>query len=170
MARDTEDRVRTMKYDIQKLFNCHSVITGLSGRLGHYVFYMRNDTICARRYIVPPNPRTARQQARRTQFAGAVRRWRNLDEAARASWNVRAGKTGRTGYNLFISEQMRDVDVAAFNDTGQLKPAPRIIHVALPAEPMPPHTASRPGDTTGLAVLYAHVTSRSRDPAEIRAA
>ncbi|MBP7582581.1 MAG: hypothetical protein KBA61_01025 [Spirochaetes bacterium] len=84
----------------------NAFITGVSGRLGDSVFYTRNGKIRSRRHVIPSNPRTRKQQAGRSRFAGAVRAWRMLDEVARADWKRRAARHRRTGYNLFIAEYL----------------------------------------------------------------
>lgn len=102
-----------MNYDIIDMLITSCVIEGLSGRLGDNVFYMRGGKICARRHVIPANPRTKRQQARRGVFAAAVRRWRSLTDAARMEWNGRAGKLKCSGYNLFIRDYLRRTAEAA---------------------------------------------------------
>lgn len=158
-----------MKYDIQKLFNCHSVFTGLSGKLGNYVFYMRNDRICARIYLVPANPRTARQQARRLKFAEAVRYWRGLDDTDRAAWNVRARKKRRTGYNLFIGEWMRRVEAVHSDEVRSKKPELAIIHEVRATRTTRKHLSPRPIARVWQGPHRVR-TRRTRAPAEIRAA
>lgn len=91
---------------------CNHFIMGVSGRLGDRVYYTRNGKIRSRRHVIPSNPRTRKQQAGRSRFAGAVRAWRALDEEARADWNRRAKRIRRTGYNLFISECLARADDA----------------------------------------------------------
>jgi len=133
--------IREMKNDMRKLFNYYPVITGFSGRMGNCVYYMRGSVPCARTWVVPANPRTELQQAGRARFAGAVRRWRALDDINRVEWKERAAKAGRTGYNLFISEQMRHCETAAPPEIPSLKPAHHMIHAAAASVP-PPITAA----------------------------
>ncbi len=82
------------------------MITEVRGRMGGQVYYMRNGRICARKHVIPANPRTRAQQGGRTRFATAVRRWRALDDRARETWNRRARQMNMSGYNLFISREM----------------------------------------------------------------
>jgi hypothetical protein len=82
------------------------MITEARGRMGGLVFYMRNGRICARKHVIPANPRTKTQQSGRTRFAAAVRRWRLLDHHGRETWNRRARHMNMSGYNLFISREM----------------------------------------------------------------
>jgi hypothetical protein len=42
-----------------------------SGRSGDWVYYVRNGKQCRRRYVVPKDPRTAKQLERRTAFGAA---------------------------------------------------------------------------------------------------
>lgn len=149
-----------MKYDIQELYPCHLVITGLSGKLGIYVFYMQSGRIYARKYIILSNPRTVRQQTWRTRFAGMIQRWRSQVETARAEWNARAVKNRRSGYNLFISVHMRHADTATLLRAVFSKPAHSILHTPAPAL-MPLCVATR--DESGP-------RHNSRAPSEIRVA
>ena len=105
-------------------------ITGVSGRLGDRVFYTRNGKIRSRRHVIPRNPRTRKQQAGRSRFAGAVRAWRELDEEARADWKRRAARHRRTGYNFFIAEYLAGADNASRhipNSTVTLRQKRRIV-------------------------------------------
>jgi hypothetical protein len=77
------------------------------GCLKGRVYYVRKGTLCARAHVIPGNPRTKRQQAERGRFAESVRRWQGLDREARDHWNERARKLNMSGYNLFISHQMK---------------------------------------------------------------
>ncbi len=93
----------------------NAFITGVSGRLGDRVFYTRNGKIRSRRHVIPRNPRTRKQQAGRSRFAGAVRAWRMLDAEARADWRRRAARYRRIGYNFFISEYLAGaIDAALY--------------------------------------------------------
>jgi len=102
-----------MKYDIDSLFHRPSFITGVSGKVGELVFYMRNGRQCARAHVVPANPRTEGQETRRSLFGAAVRRWQALEDDERGKWNARAAKMPCSGYNLFIRDYMRRTTDAA---------------------------------------------------------
>ena len=81
-------------------------VTGMRGKLGNRVYYMRNGKIRSRRHVMPSNPRTGKQRERRSRFADAVRVWRGLDADARAPWNWRARGMKMSGYGLFMREFM----------------------------------------------------------------
>ncbi len=91
----------------QEILNMSSLIIEIRGRLGDQVFYMRGGRICARRHVIPRNPRTIRQQVNRSRFTWAVRQWRLIDNAERGRWNDRAVKMNKSGYNLFIGEYLK---------------------------------------------------------------
>lgn len=97
-----------MKYDIKKILPFSSIIIKASGRFGDYVFYMRYGHICARKYIIPPNPRTDAQQKGRNLFAETVKEWQNLDEATKERWNEAAKSLGKHGCSLFIGVRMKE--------------------------------------------------------------
>ena len=54
----------------------------------------------------PKNPGTTAQQVTRTNFRAASRAWLNLTDSQKSAYNKRAKGTGRTGYNLFIKENI----------------------------------------------------------------
>lgn len=86
-------------------------IAGISGRLGDRVYYLRNNRQCVRSHVTPANPRTERQQQGRARFAGLVARWRSLGPAHKGRWNSRAKRLNMSGYNLFISVNMKKQEV-----------------------------------------------------------
>jgi hypothetical protein len=59
-----------------------------------------------KRYAVPRNPRTKRQQRRRRRFADAVAAWGRLPPAERRRFEEEARDLPLSGYNLFISRFM----------------------------------------------------------------
>ena len=66
-----------------------------SGRCGEYVYYMRQGRQCWRHYVVPKDPRTARQQLSRKAFSAASRMWSQdgpLTEAERDAWYADGAK------------------------------------------------------------------------------
>lgn len=81
-------------------------VTGIRGKLGNRVYYMRNGKIRSRRHVMPYNPRSVRQRERRSRFADAVKEWRGLDADARTPWNRRARGMKMSGYSLFMRESM----------------------------------------------------------------
>ena len=60
------------------------------------------------RYYRPTNPRTPRQQTRRAKFAEAVAGWEELTPVEKKFYNHKARGRSLTGYNLYISEKMRN--------------------------------------------------------------
>ncbi len=62
-----------------------------------------------KRYAVPRNPRTPRQQGGRLRFADAVAAWQALPPEERRQHAVEARDLGCSGYNLFISRFLRTV-------------------------------------------------------------
>lgn len=82
------------------------VFTGMSGRLGGLVFYRWKGRPCARRHIVPPNPRTEKQQANRAAFAELAGTWNRLPGEVKESWREYARRKRMTGYNAFIKANM----------------------------------------------------------------
>lgn len=56
-----------------------------------------------RRYVIPKDPRTARQQARRAWFQRGVNMWQNMAYAEKAEWDAIGIPRSLPGYNAFIS-------------------------------------------------------------------
>ena len=83
-------------------------IDSFSNRLGNFVYYTSRSTRCVRRYVVPRNPRTEKQQAGRACFADAVRQWQELASYKKVQWNGKAMVRRISGYNLFISEHLTE--------------------------------------------------------------
>ena len=78
---------------------------GLSGTIDKtYVVASWKGFTYVRRYEVPRNPRSKKQQRHRARFAEAVAAWRRLTAKERKTYDRRA--VGMSGYNLFISEFM----------------------------------------------------------------
>ncbi|MBN2038880.1 MAG: hypothetical protein JW864_02495 [Spirochaetes bacterium] len=88
------------------------LFTSISGRIGNAVFYMRGTRQCIRTYIVPANTITeARRTVRRT-FAQAVKSWQQqMPEHLKYAYKGKARGTRMSGYNLYISEFMRNKTV-----------------------------------------------------------
>lgn len=61
-----------------------------------------------KKYAVPRNPRTPRQQRGRRRFADAVAAWQALPREAKEAWERSA--VGMSGYNSFLSRYMRAQD------------------------------------------------------------
>ena len=67
----------------------------MSGRRGQWVYYLRGGKQCRRMYVVPRDPRTAKQLRVRAAFGAASRAWshsRRLREEDREEWRVEGKK------------------------------------------------------------------------------
>ena len=80
----------------------------ISGRIGSIVFYRRKKTQCIRTYVVPRNPDTISQRNARRSFADAVKSWQALTALEKYKYTRRARGTHMSGYNLYISEYMKE--------------------------------------------------------------
>ena len=88
----------------------NQIIKSMSGRMGNVVFYTRNGRCFARTYVKPNDPCTKKQAGRRDSFARLVTGWRETDETERDEWRQRARRKNMSGYNLYISEGMKEWD------------------------------------------------------------
>ena len=92
-----------------------------SGRKGSVVYLKTRHGNVARQYVQPRNPRTAEQQAHRSNVREVSIRWRALTPEQRAAWRVGAAdryfvsKTGRpvrlNGCNFYVSLNTRRADL-----------------------------------------------------------
>lgn len=86
-----------------------SMVKEAGGKTDKVVHYNRLGTQCARRHVIPANPDTELQRINRKAFADAVKEWQKLTEDEKRYWNkkavklLRKGKTGKTGYSVFLS-------------------------------------------------------------------
>lgn len=76
-------------------------------RMGDIVFYRFYDILCARRYVVPRDPKTDAQRARRATFGEAVAAWRSLSGGEKDAWRARGRAGHRSGYNAFMAAFLR---------------------------------------------------------------
>ena len=75
----------------------------LRGKVGNIVFMPAGDSVVAREWVRPRNPRTAAQVLTRNGFATAAQGWGRLTDAQRADW-VRFGQTlSRPGFNVYVA-------------------------------------------------------------------
>lgn len=140
-------RPEPMTFDLEELLPLPDFISAVRGRHNDRVFYMRNGNICARKYLVPPNPRTAEQQKGRKYFARAVKDWKDLDTEAKARWNTDAKAMKKRGYSLFLSVRLQELRAEQPNDAGttapvQKPPRRRVLSVSRKRRPVP---AALPG-------------------------
>jgi len=66
-----------------------------SGRCGDFVFYVRGNKQCRRRYVLPKDPRTAGQLRARVAFGAASKAWSHspqLTQEQREAWRKAAAK------------------------------------------------------------------------------
>lgn len=91
-----------------------SILTEASGSMDRVVHYNRLGTQCTRAYVIPENPDTEAQRENRKAFADAVKEWQSLPEDKKECWNKKAamlrrkGKTGKTGYTVFLSHYLKN--------------------------------------------------------------
>jgi len=78
-----------------------------------YVFYTVKGRQLVRTYTKPKDARTKQQLERRKLFAEAVQKWKELPPEERREFNRRAEKRRMNGFNLFISETVKNRQKAA---------------------------------------------------------
>ncbi|MCX7919090.1 MAG: hypothetical protein N3A72_05670 [bacterium] len=58
-----------------------------------------------RRWVIPPNPQTAKQQEHRALFNQVMHQWKNESDEIKAIWNQKAKKfPPLTGQNLYVKK------------------------------------------------------------------
>ncbi len=141
-------------------------IAGISGRLGGRVYYLWNDRQCVRTHVMPANPRTERQQQGRARFAGLVARWRSLGAAHKERWNRRAKRLNMSGYNLFISVNMKKQGARRENrllsSPARLRTHPEKKPGTLPDRAIFSHPYKSPYHYTGKRPVILSISSISR--------
>lgn len=85
-----------------------SYLKSVSGNIGGIVFYTCYDREYARIRVTPHNPNTEAQVYIRRSFAGAVKSWQGLPEDKKYRYNKKARHLSMSGYNLYISEYMKE--------------------------------------------------------------
>lgn len=68
---------------------------------------VRRRNIQLRRHVIPADPRSPMQLARRARMRAAVAEWQAMSQDARSTWNKRAARKARAGFQLFISARLR---------------------------------------------------------------
>ena len=81
---------------------------GITGRIGHLVFYEWDGDTFVRPRGRQRDPKTPLQLDLRDAFSRGVRSWQALPEAEKAEWNRCAGKRRTTGYHAYLSAYMRN--------------------------------------------------------------
>ncbi len=132
-----------------------------TGRVGDVVNVISRYGQLARKYTVPRNPRTPRQQANRGSFGAVVRRWRRLDPEQRLAWGVAAAnnytvnrqgkRMALNGYNHFVS-----INAARAAKALSLFDLPPAVPT-FPPNPVAELAISNAGDNLSLKL---HVTSQ----------
>ena len=80
----------------------------MNGRMGDAVFYSIYNRHYARVHIIPRDPNTVAQVFVRRTFGDAVRAWQALDNDSKRKYIRRGRMRSINGYNLFISEYMKE--------------------------------------------------------------
>jgi hypothetical protein len=98
-----------------------------SGREGEWVYYMRGRTQCRRRYVVPRDPRTAKQLVAREKLGAAAKEWSHspaMTEGERAACRTAGGKVKsrtRLGQWGWLTGQQYFVAVRCRADDGRVE-------------------------------------------------
>ncbi len=85
----------------------NALVDGMTGRMGGLIFQRWRSIHYVRTYTPPRDARSQEQLLLRGRFRTLVHAWRSLDTAARAAWNNAAAGMNMSGYNLFISTNMK---------------------------------------------------------------
>ena len=88
--------------------NLTPIISSIHGRVGGVVFYRRQNKTCVRLHVIPANTDTKNQRNIRSRFALAIKSWQNLTADGKYKYNRKARSLNMSGYNLYISEYMKD--------------------------------------------------------------
>ena len=62
-----------------------------------------------RTYVIPNDPKTAKQMEQRKKYASAVEIWKEMSDDEKDIYNRRAVNLNMSGYNIFISEFTRGI-------------------------------------------------------------
>lgn len=92
-----------------------SYIKSVHGRIGNVIYYNVKGYQYARSYSIPRNPQTENQQNNRTAFAEAVKLWQGLSPKEKSVYNRMAEGKPLSGYNIFISMQMKGINLKLLN-------------------------------------------------------
>lgn len=60
-----------------------------------------------RRYVIPADPHTPAQLARRAKFANAIATWKTMSDEQRKAWKPQAKSRNISSFNAFISAYLR---------------------------------------------------------------
>jgi len=104
-----------------------SYLKELHGRAGNYIHYNVNGRQYVRSHAIPRNPRTQLQQENRAAFAVAVKLWQELSPEEKMIYNRKALRKPYSGYNLFISMQMKGESTEGLNHSNAVKSKDRLF-------------------------------------------
>ena len=104
-----------------------SYLKELHGRAGNYIHYNVKGRQYVRSHAIPCNPRTQAQQKNRATFADAVKLWQELPPEERIIYNRKALRKPYSGYNLFISMQMKGESTEGLNHSNMIKSEGRLF-------------------------------------------
>ena len=85
----------------------NALVDGMTGRMGGLIFQRWKSIHYVRTYTPPRDARSQEQLHLRGRFRTLVHAWRSLDTAARTAWNNAAWGLNMSGYNLFISTNLK---------------------------------------------------------------
>jgi len=83
------------------------VFEGFSKQIGDLVFVQTNGKTYVRRKAIPRQVNSEAQQRIRALFRETVGAWKGLNENTKLLWDDAARGKGISGYNLFISVNMK---------------------------------------------------------------
>lgn len=67
----------------------------------------QTNTLQLRRYVIPTDPRTPAQIARRAAFANAVAAWQATTPENRALWRIQGKARNLSGFNAYLSRALK---------------------------------------------------------------
>jgi hypothetical protein len=76
-----------------------------SGKFRDYVYVTRNGKTYVRKYVIPVNRKTDKQQAHRRRFGNLAKSWAALSPEVQNYYKQLAKSERENGFNLFIQEQ-----------------------------------------------------------------
>ncbi|MDI6783775.1 MAG: hypothetical protein QME64_06745 [bacterium] len=79
----------------------------VSGQYREYIYVTRNGKTYIKRYAIPANPRTEKQQAHRIRFGQIAKSWSSLPPEMQEQYNQLAKEQPKNGFNLYIEDQFQ---------------------------------------------------------------
>lgn len=79
------------------------------GKVANKVYYEIQGEKRVRSYVIPVQPGTGQQRRWWAQFRLFVHRWQALLPAQKAQWDVQGDIFRMTGFNKFMSENLKEV-------------------------------------------------------------